>query len=102
MTFNYLKKFRLYDIANKERHFTNRTEQLADLIAAGVGYGILPDEFAQPYINNQQLILLNGTKTLSHPLVTAWFHRDPEPAYFSALTNAIISHHACQARKIIS
>jgi DNA-binding transcriptional LysR family regulator len=102
MTFNYLKKFRLYDMANKERHFTNRTEQLADLIAEGMGYGILPDEFAQPYINNQQLILLNGTKTLSHPLVAAWFHRDPEPAYFSALTNAIANNHACRARKVIS
>ncbi|OGT55572.1 MAG: hypothetical protein A3F14_04205 [Gammaproteobacteria bacterium RIFCSPHIGHO2_12_FULL_43_28] len=88
MTFNYLKKYNLFDHANKERHFTNRTDTLALLIAEEMGYGVLPYEFAKPYLINKQLALLNGEKTYPYFLVAAWFPRDPQSAYFSALIDA--------------
>lgn len=88
MTFNYLKKFGLIDDANKDRHFANRTETLALLISEGIGYGVLPSEFAKSYIASNQLIALNKNQTYTHELVLAWFPRHQQPAYFSALIKA--------------
>jgi LysR family transcriptional regulator (chromosome initiation inhibitor) len=85
MTFNYLKKFRLFENANKDRYFTNRTETLAFMVAKEIGYSVLPLEFAKPYIANKQLITLNRDKTYPHQLVLAWFPRRQQPKYFSAL-----------------
>lgn len=88
MTFNYLKKYQLFSIANKDRHFTNRTDTLALLISEEMGYGVLPLEFAKPYIANNQLAVLNKGQTYSYSLVLAWFPRHQQPKYFSALINA--------------
>lgn len=88
MTFNYLKKYQLFDIANKDRHFTNRTDTLALLISEELGYGVLPLEFAKPYIASNQLSALNKEQTYSYQLVLAWFPRHQQPKYFSALINA--------------
>jgi LysR family transcriptional regulator, chromosome initiation inhibitor len=88
MTFNYLKKYHLFDIANKDRHFTNRTDTLALLISEEIGYGVLPFEFAKSYIANNQLASLNKDQTYSYSLVLAWFPRHQQPKYFSALINA--------------
>lgn len=88
MTFNYLKQYDLFDIANKDRHFANRTSTLATMVADELGYGVLPLEFAKPYIKNRQLIVINAGKTYEHALTLAWFPRHQQPKYFSALIKA--------------
>lgn len=88
MSFNYLKQFDLFDYANKDRHFANRTSTLSIMITSELGYGVLPLEFAKPYINNHELIVLNGGKTYPHSLALAWFPRHLQPNYFSALIKA--------------
>ncbi len=85
MTFDYLSKFNLLTSANKDRHFTNRTDTLALMITEGLGYGVLPLEFAKPYIANNQLCALHKSKTYPHEQVLAWFPRHQQPKYFSAL-----------------
>lgn len=88
ISFNYLKQFNLFDDANKDRHFANRTSTLALMIENELGYGVLPLEFAKPYITNHQLIVLNAGKTYPHSLALAWFPRHQQPNYFSALIKA--------------
>ncbi|VVC76154.1 putative HTH-type transcriptional regulator [Aquicella siphonis] len=88
MTFNYLKHYSLFENANKDRYFANRTDCLAMMIADGTGYGVLPAEFAKPYLANKQLSVLNQGKSYPHQLVLAWFPRHQLPPYFSALINA--------------
>lgn len=88
MTFNYLKHFSLFDIANKDRYIANRTDCLAMMIASGIGYGVLPAEFAKPYLASKQLTVLNQGKTYSYQLVLAWYSRHQPPPYFSALLAA--------------
>jgi DNA-binding transcriptional LysR family regulator len=88
MTFNYLKEFGLSEQANRDRYFVNRTDVLALMISNGLGYGVLPLEFAKPYLAKKQLAALNSSKTYQHPLVLAWFPRHQQPEYFSALIGA--------------
>lgn len=89
MTRSYLKKFKLADSAQSERHFVNSTESLVDLFAAGTGYGVLTVEFAKPYLKNGTLCLLNGGAPLEHQAALAWYPRPQMPDYFKALVSAI-------------
>lgn len=89
MTFNYLKHFELFDLAKHERHFVNRTESLAMLLTAGLGYGVLSAEFSQTYLDNNQLIVLNSGKIYQHTMALAWYARPEPPPYFTALVNAM-------------
>lgn len=88
MTFNYLKQHGLFELARKERHFTNRTDTLAYLIEQEAGYGVLPKEFAADYLKNNKLTLLNSGKSYAYPLALAWFPRHHQPDYFAHLINA--------------
>jgi LysR family transcriptional regulator (chromosome initiation inhibitor) len=90
MTFEYLKKYRLFDLASKDRHFTNRTETLALMVSEEIGYGVLPLEFAKPYFASNQLVVLNGGVSLPHLLALAWYSRHQPPNYFSALIDACV------------
>ncbi|EKD70964.1 MAG: LysR family transcriptional regulator [uncultured bacterium] len=90
MTFHYLKKYDLFDLANKDRYFVNRTEILATMMVNELGYGVLPAEFAQSYLAKKQLIILNAGKTYPHQLVLAWFPLHQPPPYFSALLEACV------------
>ena len=89
MTFNYLKHHQLLDNAKYSRHFVNRTENLALLVSEGVGYTTLTKEFAQPYIQSKQLIILNKGKAYDVFPMLAWFDRAEPPAYFKAIIGAI-------------
>jgi DNA-binding transcriptional LysR family regulator len=88
MTHDYLKKYELIHHANKDRHFTNGTDALASLISAGVGYGVLPLEFVESYLANNQLIVLNNGKAYRYEIVLAWYPRHQQPKYFSHLISA--------------
>lgn len=89
MTFNYLKHYQLMNHCNAERHFVNRTESLALMIASGLGYGLLTKEFSQPYLNEGKLIILNDNKIYENHLCLAWYPRPQFPAYLFALIEAI-------------
>lgn len=90
MTFHYLKHYDLLDLANKDRHFVNKTDTLAFMIAEELGYGVLPAEFVEPYLVDKRLIALNGQKSYPHLLSLAWFPRHQQPPYFSALIKACV------------
>lgn len=89
MTFNYLKHFNLFEHADHDRHFVNRTNSMATLLTQGCGYGVLTSEFSKPYIENKELILLNSAKIFENSMALAWFARHEPPKYFSALIDAI-------------
>lgn len=89
MTMNYLKHFNLFNSVKLERHFVNRTESLAKMFIDGYGYGVLTTEFSKPYIENNQLIMLNSGKTYVNQLVLTWYTRPEPPTYFSDIINII-------------
>ncbi|HLB57069.1 MAG TPA: LysR family transcriptional regulator [Coxiellaceae bacterium] len=89
VTFDYLKKYDLFNESQHNRYFVNRTENLALLVSAGIGYTTLAKEFAKPYIAEHDLIILNHGKTLNISQALAWFDRPEPPKYFSAIVNAI-------------
>jgi LysR family transcriptional regulator (chromosome initiation inhibitor) len=89
MTFNYLKKYELFEGTQHQRHFVNRTESLATMVTAGLGYTTLAKEFAKPYIEDGSLIALNSGKTFDHSYVLAWYARPEPPRYFAAIVSAI-------------
>ena len=84
-TFDYLKQYHFFDMANKDRHFTNRTDTLALMIAQGFGYGVLPHDFALENNLNGQLVIVESEKCYFVPMTLAWFQRRNEPGYFSAI-----------------
>ena len=89
VTFDYLKKYDLFDDARLSRYFVNRTENLALMVSAGVGYTTLAKEFAKQYVDEKKLMILNQGKTLDIAFVLAWFDRPEPPDYFSAVVKAI-------------
>jgi LysR family transcriptional regulator (chromosome initiation inhibitor) len=89
VTFDYLKQYDLLDLSQPSRYFVNRTENLALMVAAGIGYTTLAKEFAKPYIDAHELIMLNHGRTLNISLVLAWFDRPEPPKYFSAVIKSI-------------
>lgn len=90
MTFNYLRYYQLADKAVFKRHFVNRTESLAAMVAAGYGFGVLTTEFSKPYVESGQLIILNEGRIYQEALALVWYARHEPPAYFAALINAMI------------
>jgi len=89
MSFNYLKHYKLFEFAKHERYFANRPEILAALIEAGFGYGVLTEEFSQPYVEKGSLIVLNENKIYENKMVLAWYDRPTPPKYFSAIIDCI-------------
>lgn len=89
MTLDYLRHFHLLDLAQHERHFVNRTDMMAMMLAEGLGYGVLALEFSQPYIEKGELIVLNEAKIYENRMVLAWYDRPEPPGYFSAIIKAI-------------
>ena len=89
MSHAYLKEFGLFDGIQTNRHFVNNTESLAQLLAAGFGYGVLTKEFAEPYIKSNTLHVLNQGQTFENPASLAWYPRPEQLPYFTALIHAI-------------
>jgi len=89
VTFNYLRKYNLISHAKTGRHYMNRTENLALLVSQGLGYTTLAEEFAKPYIDNKQLIVLNSGKSFEVNYLLAWYDRPEPPRYFSEIINAM-------------
>lgn len=89
MTFDYLKKFDLFHHVYPMRHFVNRVDSLIDLMIHGFGYSTLTKEVAQPYLDKQQLVLLNRGLVYEHRPIMAWYDHPKPPAYFSMLIDTI-------------
>lgn len=84
-TLNYLMHYHLFEDTKPERLFVNRNESLAKLLIEGYGYGVLTKEFAKPYLDKKELIVLNDGKAYQNTLYLAWFDRPEPPEYFSEL-----------------
>jgi LysR family transcriptional regulator (chromosome initiation inhibitor) len=88
-TFNYLKKFGLFHIAQHDRLYANNNEAIVKLFAAGIGYGTLTLEVATPYLERGEIAILNGKNTFDDPQALAWYPRPEMPAYFKAVIGSI-------------
>lgn len=88
-TFNYLKHYNLFDLAQHSRYFVNRTDNLAMLVAEGMAYTTLAKEFAMPYVQSEQLAMLNQGQSYNVAPILAWFDRPEPPAYFKAVLEAL-------------
>ncbi|STX76375.1 LysR family transcriptional regulator [Legionella parisiensis] len=89
MTFSYLKKYDLLKFVQTERHFVNNTESIAQLFISELGYGVLSKEFADPYIDSGELLVINEHKSYTNNLSLGWYPRPEQPDYFSAILQAI-------------
>lgn len=89
ITFDYLKHYKLLPQTQRRRYFANRTEHLAQMVSAELGYTTLTKEFAKPYVSSHDLIILNQSRSMSIPIALAWFDRPEPPNYFKAILNAI-------------
>ncbi|MCB1827601.1 MAG: LysR family transcriptional regulator [Coxiellaceae bacterium] len=89
MTLHYLKQHKLFDLARHERHFVNRTESLAMMLIEGYGYSLLTTEFAEPYLKQKKLMVLNEGKIYKNTMALVWYDRPEPPRYFQAIINAI-------------
>lgn len=89
MTFQYLRQYDLFEMAQHERHFVNRTESLAMMLIEGYGYSLLTTEFSQPYIEQKKLFVLNDGKIFKNTMALVWYERPEPPEYFKAIINAI-------------
>jgi DNA-binding transcriptional LysR family regulator len=88
-TFNYLKQYDLFNRVRHERHFVNRTESIAMMIAAGHGYGLLTREFCQSYIDEGSMLILNQGKIFENQMVLAYYPRPFHSNYFASLIQHI-------------
>lgn len=89
MSHDYLRKFGLLKLAKTGRHFVNNNEALCSMFVQGLGYGVLTEEFARPWLETGKLIALNEGRALENKLALAWYPRAGMPTYFRALIQAI-------------
>ena len=89
MTFNYLDKYKLKNSIKKERHFANNTDALISMVAGGLGYSVLTEECAQPFVKQGLLAKLGPEQFFEHKLALAWYPRAEKPDYFRAMIAAV-------------
>ncbi len=88
-TFEYLKKYQLFNLAKKERHLANNIDALAMLIVQGHGYSVLIDEFAAPFLQNGTMVDINEQQKMKTEYALAWYPRHEMPSYFNAIVKEI-------------
>lgn len=86
---NYLKNFALISELKKPRVFVNNNEALIKLFCRGVGFGTLTQEIAKPYLDNGELIMLNGGAAMEAPLALVWYPRPEMPGYLKTIIASI-------------
>lgn len=89
MSFSYLRSYGLLEYIQPERHFVNNTESIAQLFIDELGYGVLTEEFAAPYIKSGALHVINDQKPYLNQIALAWYPRPEQAAYFTAVVDAI-------------
>ncbi len=88
-TFQFLKKFNLFEKCIRERHLANNIDALASLIAKGCGYSVLTRKFAEPLFRAKQIIDLMPGRQLELEFALAWYPRHEMPPYFAKLIKSI-------------
>ena len=56
---------------------------------APLGYGVLTQEFANQYLQRDDLVLLNKGKFMEHRLALAWYKRPTMPPWFEKVLSVI-------------
>jgi LysR family transcriptional regulator (chromosome initiation inhibitor) len=85
MTFQYLKKFKLYQKVRPERHFVNNIESVVDLIEDGHGYGVLEEHFLESFLTKRKICILNEGKALENRMALCWSPRPIQSKLFSEI-----------------
>lgn len=88
-TFAFLRAHDLLAGARKRRHLVNNPDALADLVAAGLGYSVLAEDFAAPRLRDGSLVDLAPGLWQDFEMALAWYPRHEMPAYFKALIDAV-------------
>ena len=89
MTFQFLDKYKMKSQSSNERHFANNTDALVTMISQGLGYSVLSEEFAKPFVKKSELIELATHQYFEHKMALAWYYRNEKPDYFQAIIKAI-------------
>jgi LysR family transcriptional regulator (chromosome initiation inhibitor) len=89
-TFAFLRGHDLLAGARKRRHLVNNPDALADLVAAGLGYSVLAEDFAAPRIAAGSLVDLAPGRSHDLEMALAWYPRHEMPGYFQALIDAVV------------
>jgi LysR family transcriptional regulator (chromosome initiation inhibitor) len=89
-TFAFLREHDLLAGARKRRHLVNNPDALADLVAAGLGYSVLAEDFAAPRIAAGSLVDLAPGRSHDLEMALAWYPRHEMPGYFQALIDAVV------------
>jgi LysR family transcriptional regulator (chromosome initiation inhibitor) len=89
MTFQYLKKFKLSNKVQNERHFVNNIESLVDLIEDGHGYGVLEEHFLESFLSKRKICILNEGKALENRMALCWSPRPIQSKLFKEIISQI-------------
>ncbi len=89
LTYDYLRAYKLLRYAQRDRMFANRTELIAQMIEAGIGYSVLSESFVKRYADHGSLHILNKGASFAQQLVCAWSSQEIMPGYLQALIDAI-------------
>jgi DNA-binding transcriptional LysR family regulator len=88
-TFAFLREHGLLSGARRRSHLVNNPDALAELVADGLGYSVLPDDFAGPFLEEGRLVDLFPGRTLDQEIALAWYPRHEMPGYFRALIDGV-------------
>lgn len=86
---NYLKAFRLQNVVKRPRMYANENQTLISMFCAGIGFGTLVREIAEPYIAENRLVYLNDGKSAKEAISLVWYRRSEMPKYFKNLIDII-------------
>lgn len=89
MTYLLLEKYRLKNTAKKERHYANNTDALTSMIASGLGYSVLSEEYASSHVKKGDIVKLLPDGFYDFKLALAWYPRPEKPEYFSAIIKSL-------------
>ncbi len=89
LTFQFLRKYKVADRSTNERHFANSPDALLSAVQYGLGYTVLPEEFATGATQRKEIINLMPGKFLDHKAALAWYPRPQKPTYFEDIIKII-------------
>jgi DNA-binding transcriptional LysR family regulator len=88
-TFAFLREHELLGGARRRRHLVNNPDALAAMVAEGLGYTVLAEDFAAPWLADGRLVDLCPGRRLDQEIALAWYPRHEMPAYFRAIIDAV-------------
>ncbi|MEZ4751734.1 MAG: LysR family transcriptional regulator [Bdellovibrionota bacterium] len=89
MTLSYLREHSLREMAHPIRHLANNTDALTAMVMMGVGYSVLDEQFAAPYIRQGHLADLNPGGFYENSLALVWYPRPQMPRYFGEIIKSV-------------